>query len=185
MERNGESGLNAGLLGAIFAPGGAQALPPAMGGVPAFEQGRRLLSFTGEFRHSIDAKGRLIVPSRLRDELQNDQVVLTQWLDGCIAMWSGEGWNELERRLLEQRRSDSNARSVVRAIVASAHTDEVDRQGRVTVPPHLRELAGITKDVVVTGALDHAELWSPEAWAGERSKVASGRLDELAQELNF
>jgi MraZ protein len=143
------------------------------------------LSFTGEFRHTIDAKGRLIVPSRLREELENDQVVLTQWLDGCIAMWSGEGWRELERRLLEQRRSDSNARSVVRAIVASAHQDEVDRQGRVTVPPHLRDRAGITRDVVVTGALDHAEVWSPEAWDQERSKVAAGRLDELAQELNF
>jgi MraZ protein len=181
----GSRGENAGSPRPAFAPGGAQALPSAMGGGPAYEQGRRPLSFTGEFRHSIDAKGRLIVPSRLRDELENDHVVLTQWLDGCIAMWSGDGWRELELRLLEQRRSDSNARAVVRAIVASAHTDEVDRQGRVTVPPHLRELAGITKDVVVTGALDHAELWSPEAWEGERSKVAAGKLDDLAQELNF
>jgi MraZ protein len=143
------------------------------------------LSFTGEFRHSIDAKGRLIVPSRLREELENDQVVLTQWLDGCIALWSGEGWRELDQKLREQRRGDRNARAVVRAIVASAHTDQVDRQGRVTLPPNLRELAGITKEVVVTGALDHAELWSPEAWDGERTKVAAGRLDELAQELNF
>lgn len=143
------------------------------------------MSFTGEFRHTIDAKGRLIVPSRLREELENDQVVLTQWLDGCVAMWSGEGWRALERLLLEQRRTDSAARAVVRAIVASARTDEVDRQGRVMVPPHLRDLAGITRDVVVTGALDHAEIWSPEAWDRERSKVASGRLDELAGELNF
>ena len=143
------------------------------------------MSFTGEFRHSIDAKGRLIVPSRLREELENDQVVLTQWLDGCIALWSGEGWRELDQKLREQRRGDRNARAVVRAIVASAHTDQVDRQGRVTLPPNLRELAGITKEVVVTGALDHAELWSPEAWDGERTKVAAGRLDELAQELNF
>jgi MraZ protein len=156
-----------------------------MDGGPANEQGSRPLSFTGEFRHTIDAKGRLIVPSRLREELENDQVVLTQWLDGCIAMWSGEGWRELDQKLREQRRGDRNARAVVRAIVASAHTDQVDRQGRVTLPPNLRELAGITKEIVVTGALDHAELWSPEAWDGERSKVAAGRLDELAQELNF
>jgi MraZ protein len=143
------------------------------------------LSFTGEFRHTLDAKGRLIIPSRLREQLENDRAVLTLWPDGCIAMWSGDGWRELERRLLEQRRSDPNARSVVRSIAASAHQDDVDRQGRVTVPPHLREWAGVSRDVVVTGALDHGEIWSPERWEAERSKAEPDRLYQLTQELNF
>jgi transcriptional regulator MraZ len=143
------------------------------------------LSFTGEFRHTLDAKGRLIVPSRLREELENDHLVLTLWPDGCIAMWSGPGWRELEAMLKEQRRSDTNARAVVRAIAAGAHQDTVDRQGRITVPPHLREWAGVTKDVVVAGALDHGEIWSPEKWAGEKSNFEAGRLEELARELNF
>jgi MraZ protein len=143
------------------------------------------LSFTGEFRHTLDAKGRLIVPSRLRDELEEDRVVLTLWPDGCVALWSGQGWRDLEAMLLEQRRMDPNARSVVRAIAASAHSDTVDRQGRITVPLHLREWSGVTKEVVVTGALDHGELWSPERWEQERSKVEAGRLDELARELSF
>ena len=149
----------------------------------AHESGETL-SFTGEFRHTLDAKGRLIVPARLRDELVNDQVVLTMWPDGCIAMWSGEGWRRLEGKLLEQRRSDRTARSVVRAIAASAHQDTLDRQGRVMVPQHLRNYAGVARDVVVTGALDHGELWSPERWDSTRV-LEPERLEELAQELDF
>ena len=149
----------------------------------AHESGETL-SFTGEFRHTLDAKGRLIVPARLRDELVNDQVVLTMWPDGCVAMWSGEGWRRLEGKLLEQRRSDRTARSVVRAIAASAHQDTLDRQGRVMVPQHLRNYAGVARDVVVTGALDHGELWSPERWDSTRV-LEPERLEELAQELDF
>jgi transcriptional regulator MraZ len=143
------------------------------------------VSFTGEFRHTIDAKGRLIVPSRLRDELSEDLVVLTVWPDGCIAMWSGPGWQNLEAKLLEQRQMNPRSRAAVRGIAASAHTDRVDKQGRITVPQHLRSWAGVDRDVVVTGALDHGEIWSPDKWEVERAKVAEGRLDELAEELNF
>ena len=143
------------------------------------------MSFTGEYRHTIDVKGRLIVPSRLRDELENDTVVLTKYLNGCIGMWSGAGWRSFEAQLREQRKTDERARAFVRAIAAGAHTDQVDRQGRIQVPQPLREHAGITRDVVVTGALSHAELWSPERWAQEQAKVEEGRLDELAAGLDF
>ena len=143
------------------------------------------MSFTGEYQHSIDTKGRLIVPSKLRDELSDDQVVLTIWPEGCVSFWSGEGWVRLEEQLLEQRRSNSKARSTVRAIAASAHTDRVDRQGRIGIPPRLREYAGITKDVVVIGALDHGEIWSPERWRPEHAKADEGGLDELFGELNL
>ena len=143
------------------------------------------MSFTGEYQHTIDTKGRLIVPSRLRDELEDDKVVLTIWPEGCISFWSGEGWRDLEGRLLEQRRSNPNARSAVRNIAASAHTDHVDRQGRIGVPPRLREFAGINKDVVVIGAFDHGEIWSPERWVPEQAKVDAGGLDDLFEQLNL
>jgi MraZ protein len=143
------------------------------------------VSFTGEFRHSIDPKGRLIVPSRLRDELNDDRVVLTRWPDGCIAMWSGPGWDQFETRLLEQSRSDATARAVVRAIAASAHQDVVDRQGRISVPQNLRDHADIGRDVVVVGALDHGELWSPARWDQQQARVEQERLDELVQQLSF
>jgi MraZ protein len=144
------------------------------------------LSFTGEFRHAVDAKGRLIVPARLRDELDEGKVVLASWLDGCVAMWSDRRWNErVAEPLIAARNSDPRKRTVARAIAASAHTDVVDAQGRITVPENLRESAGITRDVVVIGALDHAEIWSPDRWEAQRAKVASGGLEELAQELDF
>lgn len=143
------------------------------------------MSFTGEFRHTIDAKGRLIVPSRLRDEFSDDKVVLTKYMSGCVAMWSATGWGTLETQLLQQGKSGPNARSTVRAIAASAHQDAIDRQGRIGVPPNLREFAGVDRDVVVIGALDHAEIWSPERWQEEQMKVEEGGLDSLVQELNF
>lgn len=143
------------------------------------------MSFTGEFRHTIDVKGRLIVPSRLRDELEGDKVVLAKWPDGCIAVWSGPGWRGLEEKLLQLASSDSTSRRVVRAMASSAHTDEVDRQGRITVPGHLREHAGIERDVVVAGALDHGELWSPDRWDREASMVEPDNFDQLVQGLNF
>jgi len=143
------------------------------------------LSFTGEFRHTIDAKGRLIVPARLRPELTGDKTVLSIYMNGCVALWSGEGWEQLGQRLLAEGQSNPDARATVRAIAASAHQDEVDRQGRITVPSNLRQWAGIDRDAVVIGALDHAEIWTPERWEQEQAKVEEGGLDELAQRLNF
>jgi MraZ protein len=141
------------------------------------------LSFTGQFRHTIDSKGRLIVPSRLRDQLEDDEVVLVVSPDGCIDLWSGEAWRDYERKLLAQRRSSRGNRSVIRSIAASAHADRVDRQGRMSIPAHLREHAGIEREVVVVGSLDHAEIWSPQRWEAEN--VQEGRLTELVEGMDF
>lgn len=143
------------------------------------------MSFTGEFRHTIDTKGRLIVPARLRDQLVDDEVVLVVSPDGCIDMWSGPGWADYERRLLDQRQSSADNRTVIRRIAASAHADQIDRQGRMTIPAHLRRHAGIERDVVVTGMLDHGEIWSPERWEQEQERAGDGRLVELVQRMNF
>jgi MraZ protein len=122
------------------------------------------LSFTGEFRRTIDAKGRLIVPALMRSELENDTAILVVSPDGCIDMYSGDGWRDYEGKLLDQRRSNPTARAVVRRIAASAHSDQIDRQGRLHIPDHLRAWAGIERDVTVVGALDRAEIWAPERW---------------------
>ena len=142
-------------------------------------------SFTGEYRHSIDAKGRLIVPARLRPALEGDEVVLTRWLENCIALWSATGWDEIEGRLRAQNAATPAARAFVRSVASSAFQDRIDKQGRVAVPQHLRAMAGIDRDVVVTGALTHAELWNPDRWQQQQQQVEEGRLEELAQELNF
>lgn len=142
------------------------------------------MSFTGEFRHTIDAKGRLIVPSRLRDELDGNKVVLAQHFTSCIGMWTGEGWSKLAEELLSLGRSSARARRLVRQFSSSASQEEVDKQGRVTIPPSLREYAGIDREVVVIGALDHGEIWSPERWEQEKT-LDEGGLDALAEHLEF
>lgn len=146
-------------------------------------QGRRL-NFTGEYRHTIDAKGRLIVPSRLREEFSGDRVTLSRWMGNCIAMWSEEGWRKIASALMEQGSANPSARAFVRTMAASAHTDLIDKQGRINVPVHLRDFAGITRECVVTGALDHGEIWNPDRWRDQVETVA-GDLDELASQLNF
>jgi MraZ protein len=143
------------------------------------------VSFTGEFRRSIDEKGRLIVPSRLRDELADGKVILTVWTEQCVSLWSGAGWERLESNLLAQRTNSTEARRFVRRMASKSHTDQVDKQGRITVPQHLREYAGIDKEVVLAGSLDHAEIWSPEGWAEEQRKQEETPMDVAIQDLNF
>ena len=141
-------------------------------------------SFMGEYRHSIDAKGRLIVPSRLRTPLAGDKVVLSYWLDGGIALWSAEGWEAIATRLLSLGRGSSKARSLLRQIASTAYEDEIDSQGRISVPPQLRQAAGIDRDVVVIGALDHAEIWAPEKFDEMKQAVLEpGVLEAAVEEL--
>ncbi|MFN2488221.1 MAG: division/cell wall cluster transcriptional repressor MraZ [Actinomycetota bacterium] len=133
------------------------------------------MSFTGEFRRTIDSKGRLIVPPQMREELEEDEAVLVIAPDNCIEMHSGPGWRAYEQSLVEQRRSKPQIRAVIRRISASAHADQVDRQGRLHVPQNLRDYAGIEREVVIIGHLDRAEIWSPE-----RFEQAAVPQDEMA-----
>jgi MraZ protein len=143
------------------------------------------VDFTGEFRHSIDAKGRLIVPSSLREKLGSD-VRLSRWLDNCIAVWSEEGWGRIVEQLQEQARSKPNARRFVRQFTSSTSHEEIDKQGRVSVSQKLRDVAGIDKDTVVIGALDHVELWDPQRWAEHEADTSEGEsFDDLASGLDF
>ena len=141
------------------------------------------MSFTGEFRHTIDAKGRLIVPSRMRDELAGDEAVLVTYLDGCIAMFSKEGFERFEQQLMGLERSREESRALIRTMGSGTHEDEVDKQGRITVPAKLRNYAAIEKEVVIIGAFDHAELWNPQAW--EAKQLDEQGLNARAQELSF
>jgi MraZ protein len=138
----------------------------------------------GEFRHSVDAKGRLIVPSRMRDEL-GETVVLSRWLDGCIAIWSQQGWAEIVGLLKAQGAANAQARHFRRLVTSSAFEEDVDRQGRVLIPPKLRDLAGITKETVVVGDIDHVEIWSPDTWETRQAEVSDGQFEQLAEGLNF
>ena len=142
------------------------------------------MAFIGEFDRSIDAKGRLIVPSALREELGGETVWLTGWLEDCVAIWSEQSWREIDTRLQELGTSSRAARTLHRRVYGSAHRDRVDKQGRITVPQKLRDLAGLDKDVVVVGAGSHGEIWNPERYE-ELKSSGEGQLEELTEGLNF
>jgi MraZ protein len=141
--------------------------------------------FTGEFPRSIDDKGRLIVPSRLRDLITDDKVVLTQGVEPCIAFWPEEQWSAQARELLAQPQSAAETRRTVRQLAGKGHTDRIDKQGRITVPQHLRDRAGIDSEVVIVGMLNHAEIWSPERYAEEEAKQEETPLEERFGQLNI
>lgn len=119
----------------------------------------------------------------MRDELDGDTAVLVTYLDGCIAMFSKEGFQRFEQQLMGLERSREESRALIRTMGSGTHTDEVDKQGRITVPAKLRDYAGIEKDVVIIGAFDHAEIWTPPRW-DDRQLDEQG-LNERAQELSF
>ena len=119
--------------------------------------------FMGEFNHNIDAKGRLIIPSRFREEL-GENSVLTRGLDGCLSIYPQDAWKAFEEKLASLPLTSKEARTFTRFFVSGATPCELDRQGRILVPSTLREYAGLEKDVILAGNLDRIEIWSKSRW---------------------
>ena len=120
--------------------------------------------FMGEYNHTIDAKGRLIIPSKFR-ELLGEEFVLTKGLDGCLSIYPMDEWNAFEEKLRALPLTNKNARTFTRFFVAGATNCELDKQGRILVPQTLREFAGLEKDVILAGNLSRVEVWSKEKWS--------------------
>ncbi|MDO5142640.1 MAG: division/cell wall cluster transcriptional repressor MraZ [Eubacteriales bacterium] len=116
----------------------------------------------GEYKHSIDAKGRLAMPAKLREEL-GERFTVTKGLDGCLAVYPEQEWDALEERI-RRLGNGEKARRVKRYYFANAFDAQLDAQGRILIPANLREFAGLHKDVAVIGQLDHAEIWDSEKW---------------------
>ena len=119
--------------------------------------------FMGEYNHTIDAKGRLIIPAKFREAL-GEEFILTKGLDGCLSIYPMDEWKSFEEKLKALPLTDKNARAFLRFFVAGATSCELDRQGRILVPSTLREFAGLEKEVVLTGSLTRIEIWSKEKW---------------------
>lgn len=119
--------------------------------------------FMGEYNHTIDAKGRLIIPAKFRETL-GEEFILTRGLDGCLSIYPMDEWESFEEKLKALPLTDKNARAFLRFFVAGATSCELDRQGRILVPSTLREFAGLEKEVVLTGSLTRIEIWSKEKW---------------------
>ena len=123
--------------------------------------------FTGEYRHTVDDKGRLAVPSRFRTQLEGGGFI-SRWIDGCLALHTRSGWEELADRVSSLPVADASARLFQRYVFAGSSEAEIDRQGRVLVPAFLRDEAGLETEALIVGSRDHAEIWAPARWAEYR-----------------
>ena len=121
------------------------------------------MSFTGEYRHNLDAKGRLIIPARFRDQL-GDEFTVTRSLDGCLAMYASPEWQALEEKLNALPMTNEKARSLKRFLLGSAAICELDKQGRILLPQVLRDRAGLDKDITLLGVGDHIEIWDTNTY---------------------
>lgn len=122
--------------------------------------------FMGEYNHTMDTKGRLIVPSKFREQL-GEEFVVTKGLDGCLFVYGNEEWEKLVEKLRALPLTNQNARKFTRFLLAGAVSCETDRQGRILIPANLRDYAGIKKDAVLIGSGSRIEIWSSERWAEE------------------
>lgn len=138
----------------------------------------------GEYNHTIDAKGRLIIPAKFR-ELLGTEFVLTRGLDGCLFIYPVDEWKAFEQKLRALPLTNKNARTFSRFFVAGAAMCELDRQGRVLVPQTLREFAGLEKDVVLTGNLDRIEVWSKDKWSENCDYDDMNEIAESMQDMNI
>ena len=119
--------------------------------------------FNGEYNHTIDTKGRLIIPSKFREEL-GEQFMMTRGLDGCLFLFPMDEWHNHEEKLKKLPMADKNARAFSRFFTAGATLCELDKQGRILLPASLREFAELEKDVVLVGVGSRIEIWNKEKY---------------------
>ena len=122
--------------------------------------------FVGTFEHSLDDKGRMVLPAAYRPRLAGGGYVAK--LDACLGIWSTEDFAAVLARMDERVKAGAVERSVARSFAADAHEFAPDGQGRVVIPQRLRDFAGLSGDVDVNGAIDHLEIWDRDRWAEER-----------------
>jgi MraZ protein len=137
--------------------------------------------FLGEYQHTLDAKGRVSLPRKFRDET-GSPVVVCKGLDKCLYVFTAEGYREFLDGLLEASGFDPNGRAVRRFFTAGAVSVDVDGAGRVNLTPALREHAGLGKDVIVAGVGDHIEIWDAGAWSAYEEANAK-TIEDAAEEL--
>lgn len=119
--------------------------------------------FMGEFSHNIDAKGRLIVPAKFRSEL-GENMVVTRGLDGCLTLYTLEGWQAIYEKLLMLPSTKKEVRLYVRMLTSKASEVELDNQGRILIPSSLIKEAGIKKECMIVGAAGKVEIWAKDRW---------------------
>ncbi len=136
--------------------------------------------FMGEYNHTLDVKGRLIIPSKYREDL-GEEFVISRGMDGCLFVYSNPAWEAMEQKLVSlPTLTNKDARFFARFFLSGASTVEVDKQGRILLPAHLREFAGLDKDVVLVGAGNRIEIWSKDKWNDINQ---DGDMDSIAETM--
>lgn len=139
--------------------------------------------FIGQYEHSVDAKGRLIMPAKLREEI-GEKFVVTKGLDGCLFAYSQNEWVAFEEKLKTLPLTNKNARDFTRFFLSGAIECEIDKQGRFLITSNLRDFAGLEKDVVIIGVNTRIEIWSKEKW-NNYSSDDNINVDEIAENMTM
>lgn len=137
--------------------------------------------FFGEYQHSLDAKGRLIMPAKFRTEL-GPKFYLTRGLDGCLFGYTAQGWELLQAKLQTLPLARKEARTFMRFFYAAALECEFDKQGRIKLSPTLIDYAALDDKCMIIGVANRIEIWSNERWQ-EQNAAALTKFDELAEDL--
>lgn len=142
--------------------------------------------FYGEYQHSVDAKGRVIIPSKFRDGL-GERFIITKGLENCLFAYSSEEWTNLEVKIKALPFTDKDVRAFVRFFFAGATECEVDKQGRILVPQNLREYAGLDKDVYILGVSNRVEVWDKNKWENyfEDENMSTDKIAEKMSMLGI
>ena len=135
----------------------------------------------GEYEHTIDAKGRLSMPSKLRRDM-GEAFIVTKGLDGCLFAFSQDEWKNFETKLKALPLSDKNARNFVRFFLAGATECEIDKQGRFLIQGNLREAAKLEKETVIIGVGTRLEIWDKSIWKSKDEEIS---VDEIAENMTM
>ena len=135
----------------------------------------------GEYEHTIDAKGRLSMPSKLRRDM-GEAFIVTKGLDGCLFAFSSEEWMNFESKLKSLPLSDKNARNFVRFFLAGATECELDKQGRFLIPNNLRQSANLGKEAVIIGVGTRLEIWNKQIWMSKDEEISA---DDIAENMTM
>jgi MraZ protein len=137
--------------------------------------------FIGEYNHTIDEKGRLALPAKMRGKLV-DGAVVTRGLDGCLFVYTKEEWQKLADKLANLPLTNANSRAFSRLMLAGAMDVEFDKLGRILLPGYLREFAKLKNKAVVAGLYSRIEIWNDEAWKEYKTKTEAN-TEEITQNL--
>lgn len=138
--------------------------------------------FIGEYYHNLDAKGRIIIPAKFRDEL-NGTFILTRGLDGCLTIYSTEKWEKIFEEINKLPETKKATRQYIRMLTANACECTLDNQGRILIPANLSGSVNITKECVVVGANSHVEIWDKATWNAYMND-ASENFEDIAESLS-